>query len=215
MFDAVTGMFDPVTCNQDVCRALGGRSMGARAAVMAAKESTTHLVLVSYPLHSGKDIRDQILLDIPQQVKVVFVSGDRDSMCDLDRLEAVRRRMKCKTWRIVVQDADHGMDVRPKAGTQSVGRKMGDVVAGWMEDPDEGKREGKIWWNGEEAVWSGWAGGSPNYHGTKRKVEELKDEKEKMIPQVNQISEARRGDVKTKDLPAQTEQCRTRKRRKV
>lgn len=215
MFDAVTGMFDPVTWDKDVFRALGGRSMGARAAVMAAKENTTHLVLVSYPLHSGKDVRDQILLDISEQVKVVFVSGDRDSMCDLDRLEAVRRRMKCKTWRIVVQDADHGMDVRPKAGTQSVGRKMGDVVAGWMEDPDEGKREGKIWWNGEEAVWSGWAGESPNHHGTKRKVEELKDEKEKMIPQVNHVSKARRGDVKTKDLPAQTEQCRTRKRRKV
>lgn len=59
---------------------LGGRSMGARAAVMAATKETTHLVLVSYPLHTDKEVRDEILLGLPDKMKVIFVSGDHDTM---------------------------------------------------------------------------------------------------------------------------------------
>lgn len=136
---------------------LGGRSMGARAAVMAATDNTTHLILVSYPLHTNKEIRDQVLLDLPASIKVIFVSGDRDEMCDLRRLEEVRDKMKCKTWRVVVQDADHGMNVKP--GTQEVGRKTGDVVAMWLKASDANLTEGRIIWNAGEgmAQWSGWS----------------------------------------------------------
>ncbi|CAD6577128.1 MAG: hypothetical protein ASARMPRED_008134 [Alectoria sarmentosa] len=137
---------------------LGGRSMGARAAVMAVTKNSSHLVLVSYPLHTAKETRDQLLLDLPASIKVIFVCGDRDEMCDLERLEEVRRKMNCKTWRVVVQDADHGMNVKPKAGTQEVGRKTGDVVAMWLKASDTNSREGKIVWNADEetAQWSGW-----------------------------------------------------------
>lgn len=131
--------------------------MGARAAIMAATDSTTHLVLVSYPLHTAEETRDQVLLDLPASIKVIFVSGDRDEMCDLERLEEVRRKMSCKTWRVVVQSADHGMNVKPKAGTQKVGRESGDVVAMWLESSDIGLREGKIVWDADQemAQWSG------------------------------------------------------------
>lgn len=137
---------------------LGGRSMGARAAVMAATEETTHLVLVSYPLHTGKQVRDQILLDLPVSVKAVFISGDSDKMCDIRRLDNIRKRMKCKTWRIVVQGADHGMSVRPKIATRSLGRMTGDLVAAWLDKCDERLTEGTISWNPENSVaeWSGW-----------------------------------------------------------
>lgn len=210
-------MFDAVTLQHDSCRALGGRSMGARAAVMAAKKNTTQLVLVSYPLQSGKDFRDQILLDIPGHVKVVFVIGDRDSMCDLSRLELVRRKMRCRTWRIVVQDADHGMDIRPKAGTESVGRKTGEMVARWIQDHEEEKREGKIWWDGEVAVWGGWVKENLDHNGTEKKAEKLDDAKEEMIPQEDQSPKARKDGRKTKVLPNTDEavSSRTRKRRKV
>lgn len=138
-------------------RCLGGRSMGARAAVMAATENTTHLVLVSYPLHTAKETRDQLLLDLPASIKVIFLSGDRDNMCDLERLEEVREKMICQTWRVVVQDADHGMNVKPKAGTQEVGRKIGDIAAMWLKASDISLREGRITWNADEAQWSGWS----------------------------------------------------------
>lgn len=136
---------------------LGGRSMGARSAVMAAIEKTTHLVLVSYPLHTAKETRDQVLLDLPASIKVIFVSGDRDEMCDLERLEEVRRKMRCKTWRVIVENADHGMNVQPKAGTREVGKKTGEVVAMWLESSDISLTEGKIVWNEETAQWSGWS----------------------------------------------------------
>ena len=140
---------------------LGGRSMGARAAVMAASESTTHLVLVSYPLHTAKETRDQVLLDLPASIKVIFVSGDRDEMCDLERLEEARRKMKCKTWRVVVKNADHGMNVKPKARTREVGEKTGNVVAMWLKSFDISPGEGKIFWdaNQDMAQWSGWSPG--------------------------------------------------------
>ena len=142
--------------NAKIPRCLGGRSMGARAAVMAATETTTHLVLVSYPLHTAKETRDQVLLDLSASIKVIFVSGDRDEMCNLERLEEVRGKMQCKTWRVVVENADHGMNVKPKAGTREVGRKTGDVVAKWLKSSDN-CREGNIAWNEEMAQWSGWS----------------------------------------------------------
>ena len=147
--------------NAKIPRCLGGRSMGARAAVMAATETTTHLVLVSYPLHTARETRDQVLLDLSASIKVIFVSGDRDEMCNLERLEEVRGKMKCKTWRVVVENADHGMNVKPKAGTREVGRKTGDVVAMWLKFSDN-CREGRIAWNPDEemAQWSGWSLGS-------------------------------------------------------
>ena len=144
--------------NAKIPRCLGGRSMGARAAVMAATETTTHLVLVSYPLHTARETRDQVLLDLSASIKVIFVSGDRDEMCNLERLEEVRGKMQCKTWRVVVENADHGMNVKPKAGTPEVGRKTGDVVAMWLKSSDD-CREGRIAWNPDEemAQWSGWS----------------------------------------------------------
>ena len=155
-------MFEQVIAsdlNVSLPHCLGGRSMGARAAVMVATKDTTHLVLVSYPLHTGKETRDQILLDLPASIKVIFVSGDSDEMCDLERLEQVRNKMDCQTWRVVVQNADHGMNVKPKAGTQEVGRKTGDVVAMWLKASDVNLRESRIVWNADDrtAQWSGWS----------------------------------------------------------
>ena len=151
--------------NLKIPHCLGGRSMGARAAVMAATENVTHIVLVSYPLHTTKETRDQVLLDLPMSTKVIFVSGDQDKMCDLERLEEVRKKMNCTTWRVVVQDADHGMTVKPKAGTQKVGRETGNVVAMWLKASDVNLREGRISWNaGEEtAQWSGWSRGDAGH----------------------------------------------------
>lgn len=138
---------------------LGGRSMGARAAVMAITEETTHLVLISYPLHTDKETRDQILLDLPEFMKVIFVSGEHDTMCDLKRLEDVRKKMTCKTWRVVVQAADHGMNIKPKAATQEMGKATGRVVANWLASSDDNLREGWIIWDAENEItqWSGWS----------------------------------------------------------
>lgn len=157
--DSRTKMFTTVCEAQNVSQCLGGRSMGARAAVMASNHfETTHLVLVSYPLHAGQKVRDKILLDLPSTIKVIFVIGEDDSMCDLQRLENVREQMVCSTWLLTVRKADHGMNVKPKAGTRNVGLLTGKVVAEWIESPAESHRNAHMWWDSEkeEAQWSGW-----------------------------------------------------------
>lgn len=164
--------FKTVAHHLDFHASFGGRSMGARAAVMAAATAsnsdeeedvplTRNLVLVSYPLQGPKETRDQILLDIAPETKVLFISGEKDSMCDLAVLDDVREKMKCRSWMVTVKKADHGMNVVPKAGTVPVGRMTGRIAAEWLRDGEsfgEEEAEGVIWWNAEreEAEWSGW-----------------------------------------------------------
>ncbi|KAH7386885.1 hypothetical protein DE146DRAFT_726156 [Phaeosphaeria sp. MPI-PUGE-AT-0046c] len=118
---------------------LGGRSMGARAAVMAASEllgkdgkKEVALILASYPLQGPKDVRDQILLDLPANVRVLFVIGDRDAMCPLELLYGVRKKMKAKNQLVVVKSADHGMHVKPAKMEKGIGEQTGRVTAEWV-----------------------------------------------------------------------------------
>lgn len=125
---------------------LGGRSMGARAAVIAASEHLTslddsqretlsiQLILVSYPLLGPKDeLRDQILLDLPKRVRILFISGDEDAMCPIDLLNETREKLKAKSQLVVVTNANHGMHVVPASRTRGVGEEMGRVAARWVE----------------------------------------------------------------------------------
>lgn len=206
-------MFEEVIAsdlNVSMPRCRGGRSMGARAAVMAAK-TATHLVLVSYPLHTGKETRDQVLLDLPASIKVIFVSGDSDEMCDLERLEQVRNKMKCKTWRVVVQNADHGMNVKPKAGTKEVGRKTGDVVAMWLEASDVNRRESRIIWNADDktAQWSGWSDGDAGPTNTDAQSRPpLKSTAKKTSSKKRQMDSA---DIQSLEQPRSTRAKKSRK----
>ncbi len=157
-------MFDAVL-SENPTSALGGRSMGARAAVLAAKEKDDikHLVLVSYPLHNGEDVRDQILLDIPKGVNILLIIGDGDDLCELSRLEDVRKKMHAKSWMIVVRGTDHRMNVKPSCGTKEMGELSGEISAKWLQESDEKTTEGAILWETDgqgSAVWSGWKTGS-------------------------------------------------------
>jgi predicted alpha/beta-hydrolase family hydrolase len=123
---------------------LGGRSMGARAAVIAATEYlkepdnqgeklSMRLVLVSYPLQGPKDVRDQILLDLPESVSVLFVIGERDAMCPLGLLNATRAQMTAKSQLVVVKGTDHGMHVKPASLEKELGEETGRVASEWVE----------------------------------------------------------------------------------
>lgn len=81
------------------CEAVGGRSMGSRAAIMARSDQV--LILVSYPL-VAKTIRDQLLLDLPK-VDVLFIIGTNDKMCPMDELNKVREKMKATSWLLRVE----------------------------------------------------------------------------------------------------------------
>jgi len=118
----------------------GGRSMGARAAVMAGSDLVASkrdqpgvsLILVSYPLQSPKsDIRDQILLDLPSSARVLFIIGDRDAMCPLELLNAARKNMAASSKLVVVRGADHGMHIKPPSKEMEIGERTGRIAAAW------------------------------------------------------------------------------------
>ncbi|KAF2166494.1 hypothetical protein M409DRAFT_54835 [Zasmidium cellare ATCC 36951] len=156
-------------------KVLGGRSMGARAAVLTALEMVDEggdvpeaLVLVSWPLTAGKDgkrepeRREEILKDLPSGIDVLFVLGDRDVQCEMGLFEEVRRGMKARSWVLVVKGADHGMSLREKGGVEGMRMRMGEVAAKWLEERDDGRRACELEWNGKrgEVECSGWMSSS-------------------------------------------------------
>lgn len=148
-----TKMFKTVYEHQR-CNVLGGRSLGARAAVMSAKETDNvkALILVSYPLRNRKgDVRNQLLLDIDEGIDVLLVVGDRDTMCPIDELRTLVKLMKAKTWLVVVNDANHCMEMRPTKATRAIGKTVGKVVARWIEERDDTLTNGRIHWDEEKS----------------------------------------------------------------
>lgn len=126
--------------------------MGARAAVIAATEMladaegevSARLILASYPLVSPKgDLRDEILVQLPAHVQVLFVVGERDEMCPLEKLEDVRKRMQAPSDLLVVRGAGHGMGIKGtgKDGEREVGEAAGLRAAIWA---GKGRLEGEI-----------------------------------------------------------------------
>lgn len=154
--------------------ALGGRSMGARAAVLAAKDhTTTTLVLVSYPLIGQNGaIRDQILLDTDGSLDVLFVSGDKDNMCPIEQLSAVRARMKARSWMMVVKGADHGMSMTPKSAVDAMREYTGKAAAEWLKQRDPNRTDCSLRWDADDGhvVDDGWHPAIPSIgHGKESK----------------------------------------------
>lgn len=140
--------------------AIGGRSMGARAAVLTAlerEESVGALVLVSWPLLTGKgerepERREQILIDLPEGIEVLFVLGTEDKQCPLKQFEEVRAKMKAKTFVVKVKGADHGMSLKHKGGVQAARRETGALSASWLKERVDMQQGGhcSVEWNEDE-----------------------------------------------------------------
>lgn len=119
---------------------LGGRSMGGRVAshLAASGVACDGLALLCYPLHPAgrpERLRSEHWphLDVP----VLFVSGDRDALCDLELLEAERRHLTSADHRLhVVTGADHGFRVRVRDGRtgDDVLAEVTEAIAGWAAD---------------------------------------------------------------------------------
>ncbi|KPI39547.1 Testis-expressed sequence 30 protein [Cyphellophora attinorum] len=156
-----SAMIDHHKDDEATTTVLGGRSMGARAAVLAAADHAEikHLVLASYPLvGQNGSVRDDILLAIDEGVKVLFISGDSDNMCSIKQLNEVRKKMKAKSWLAIVQGADHGMSIKPKSAVEDMRLYTGKLAARWIEDNDNDKTECELRWNAHEktVVNDGW-----------------------------------------------------------
>jgi len=96
--------------------ALGGRSMGGRVASLLVSDGlpADGLVFLSYPLHpAGKPdkLRDAHLPAI--RCPMLFVQGDRDTLCDLALLRPVLKKLGKRAELSVFAGADHGMRKAP------------------------------------------------------------------------------------------------------
>ncbi|WAR11226.1 TEX30-like protein [Mya arenaria] len=99
---------------------IGGRSMGARAALGVANsirgtplaDSVIGAICISYPLHTKdnySDLRDGPLFEL--ETPVCFISGSCDEMCDKSMLESVLKKMKGSVLIKWIDGADHGLKI--------------------------------------------------------------------------------------------------------
>jgi len=145
---------------------IGGRSMGSRTAATLATNTpeTKAVVLVSYPLFNNGECREQIMLDLPARLDVLFILGSKDPMNPCKKFEEVRSRMKARSWVCIVQGAAHMMDMVHEHATKDMRRQSGRVAAEWLNNRDPSKtfsqikmQEGKAvvfpWEHNEQPSW--------------------------------------------------------------
>jgi predicted alpha/beta-hydrolase family hydrolase len=108
---------------------LGGRSMGGRVASLLVSDGlhADGLVFLSYPLHpAGKPdkLRDAHLPAI--RCPMLFVQGDRDTLCELELLRPVLKKLGRRAQLSVFPGADHGMR---KAPADEIARVVTEFIA--------------------------------------------------------------------------------------
>jgi hypothetical protein len=95
-----------------------GKSMGGRIAsqlVAERKLPVGRLILLGYPLHPPgrkEKLRDDHLPDI--KIPMLYFAGTRDSLCDLELLKRVLKRLKAPCSLEVIDGGDHSFNL-PKS----------------------------------------------------------------------------------------------------
>jgi predicted alpha/beta-hydrolase family hydrolase len=107
---------------------LVGKSMGSRVGChLALEESVAGVICLGYPLRGmGRraQLRDEVLKQLG--TPILFVQGSRDSLCPLDVLERVRKKMKARSALHVVEGGNHSLEVGKRA-LQAAGETQEDV----------------------------------------------------------------------------------------
>jgi uncharacterized protein len=110
---------------------LAGKSMGGRVGChLALQTPVAALICFGYPLCGGGDrakLRDQVLIEL--RSPILFVQGAKDSLCPLDLLEDVRKKMTAVSGLHVVAGGDHSLVVS-KTELKAQGRSQPEVDAG-------------------------------------------------------------------------------------
>lgn len=116
----------------------GGHSFGGRMTSTAASESPLDgvcgLVFFSFPLHQpGKPETKRAEHLASVTVPLLFVSGTRDELADMDHLKPVCEKLGSRAMLHVLDTADHGYIVLKKSRTsaEDVFVEMARVVRDW------------------------------------------------------------------------------------
>ena len=114
----------------------GGHSMSGRMVSMAYAEEPIDglkgIVFFAFPLYSSKPNteRGEHLKDV--SVPMLFLSGQRDKMANLELLQPVVNNLESATLH-VVDTADHGFKILKRRNTdEPVMEELARVAGGWM-----------------------------------------------------------------------------------
>lgn len=95
---------------------LAGKSMGSRVSCMVACDEdigASAIVCLGYPLKGMNGaVRDETLLRVT--VPIMFVQGSKDTLCPLEKLEAIRKKMKSLIGLHVIDGGDHSFKIGKK-----------------------------------------------------------------------------------------------------
>ena len=117
----------------------GGRSFGGRMSSQAEAKAplpqVRGLIFLGFPLHpAGKPSVDRAehLADV--QIPMLFVSGSRDALAEMDLLKPLVDRLGERATLHVVDQADHSFNVQAKSGRTSADAEAEalDTMAQWM-----------------------------------------------------------------------------------
>ena len=125
----------------DLLLLAGGHSFGGRMTSLAAAETPLDgvhaLVFFSFPLHpAGKPGIERAEHLDRVSVPMLFLSGTRDDLADLDLLRPVCERLKDKATLHLLDTADHGFAVlkRSRLKDEDVFVEMARVLKEWLSD---------------------------------------------------------------------------------
>ena len=117
---------------------VGGKSMGGRIAsqMVGDKQLSGYgVVLLGYPLHppGRKDkLRDEPLYRI--EVPMLFFAGTRDSLCDLDLLKNIMKKMLAPRELEIIDGGDHSFKLLKSMGVDQkvVYERILQRLIGWL-----------------------------------------------------------------------------------
>ena len=111
---------------------VAGKSMGARVCARAsADDAIAGVIALGYPLHPR--FRPEVLNppEWPFLVKpALFVQGDRDPFCDLERLRSEIPKLKEPADLVVIQRAGHSFE--PIGGKRDTFPEVQDAMMDWI-----------------------------------------------------------------------------------
>ncbi|HEX6411181.1 MAG TPA: alpha/beta family hydrolase [Sphingomicrobium sp.] len=117
----------------------GGRSFGGRMTSQAQADAplpgVKGLAFLGFPLHpAGKPGADRAEHLARVDVPMLFVSGDRDALAELDLLRPVVDRLGERATLHLVSHADHSFKTAAKSGQTSAEAESEalDALAGWI-----------------------------------------------------------------------------------
>jgi predicted alpha/beta-hydrolase family hydrolase len=117
----------------------GGHSMGGRMTSLAAAEAPLAplrgIVFVAFPLYlAGKPATERAEHLARVTLPMLFLSGTRDELADLELLRPVCERLASRATLHVVETADHGFKVlkRTRTSSEPVLDELARVTREWM-----------------------------------------------------------------------------------